>query len=144
MLPDTAHVLPSKWKDFLREIDQLLAVAVEMHCLGGFVLSALYDLPRPTGDVDYIAAMPSSSITDWRVLPAKAPPSTGSTDCIFSTSRSLMFRKTTLSGWRNYSRASSSGSASLHWKCMISFSPSWSGTAQLTWKMPNFSPGQDG
>jgi hypothetical protein len=64
MSPDTGHVLPSKWKDFLREIDQLLGVAVEIHCLGGFVLSALYDLPRPTGDVDYIAAMPSHSITE--------------------------------------------------------------------------------
>ncbi len=41
MSPDTAHVLPSKWKDFLTEIDQLLGGAVEIHCLGGFVLSAL-------------------------------------------------------------------------------------------------------
>ena len=57
MSPDTAHVLPSKRKDFLSEVDQLLGAAVEMHCLGGFVLSALYDLPQPTGDVDYIAAM---------------------------------------------------------------------------------------
>ncbi len=64
MSPDTAHVLPSEWEDFLSEVDQLLGAAVEMHCLGGFVLSALYDLPRPTGDVDYIAAMPSSSITE--------------------------------------------------------------------------------
>src|SRR5271165_5911098 len=64
MSPDSEHVLPSKWKDFLREVDQLLGVAVEMHCLGGFVLSALYELPRPTGDVDYIAAMPSSSISE--------------------------------------------------------------------------------
>jgi hypothetical protein len=64
MSRDTAQVLPFRWKDFLREVDQLLGVAVEMHCLGGFVLSALYDLPRPTGDVDYIAAMPSNSITE--------------------------------------------------------------------------------
>ncbi len=64
MSPDTAHVLPSRWKGFLREVDQLLGVAVEMHCLGGFVLSALYDLPRPTGDVDYIAAIPSNSVTE--------------------------------------------------------------------------------
>ena len=64
MSPDTAHVLPSNWKDFLREIDQHLGVAVEMHCLGGFVLSALYELPRPTGDVDDIAAIPSNSITE--------------------------------------------------------------------------------
>jgi len=64
MSPDTEHVLPSKWKDFLSEVDQFLGDAVEVHCLGGFVLSALYDLPRPTGDVDYIAAMPSSSLTE--------------------------------------------------------------------------------
>src|SRR5271169_1399194 len=64
MSPDAAHVLPSRRKDFLREIDKLLGVAVERHCFGGFVLSALYDLPRPTGDVDYIAAIPSNSITE--------------------------------------------------------------------------------
>jgi hypothetical protein len=41
MSPDTALILASKWKGFLREVDQLLGAAVEMHCLGGFVLSAL-------------------------------------------------------------------------------------------------------
>ena len=127
MSPDTAHVLPARWKDFLREVDQHLDAAVEMHCLGGFVLSALYDLPRPTGDVDYIAAMPSSSITELESIAGQ-----GSA------------QRTTQSGWRNCSRASSSGFACLRWECMISFSPSWFETAQLTWKMPSFSPGQDG
>jgi hypothetical protein len=32
--------------------------------VGGFVLSAVYDLPRPTGDLDYIAAIPSSAIPE--------------------------------------------------------------------------------
>src|SRR5271157_3545490 len=81
------------------------------------------------------------ALPNWRVLPAKAPLSTGSTDFIFSTSRSLMFQKTTPSGWRNYFRASSSGFVSLQWKCTISFSPNWFETAQLTLKMPSFSPG---
>jgi hypothetical protein len=85
------------------------------------VLSALYDLPRPTGDADYIAAMPSSSLTSYRNVPK-----------IQSVLPADGFR------------TSSSGSVSLHWKCIISFSPSWSGTAQLTSRMPGFSPGQDG
>jgi len=64
MSPDPAHVLPSKWTAFLKEVDRNLQDPVELHCLGGFVLSALYDLPRPTGDVDYIAAMPANAVTD--------------------------------------------------------------------------------
>jgi hypothetical protein len=37
---------------------------VELYCLGGFILSVSYDLPRPTAHVDYIAAMPSTAIAD--------------------------------------------------------------------------------
>jgi len=54
----------ARWKDFLLDVDELLQSAVELHCLGGFVLSLLYDLPRPSADVDYIAAMPSSAIAE--------------------------------------------------------------------------------
>jgi len=32
----------------------------------------------------------------------------------------------------------------LPWMYMISFLPSWYGTAQLTWKMLSFLPAQDG
>ena len=32
---------------------------VALHCLGGFVMTACYGLPRPTGDVDYISVRPS-------------------------------------------------------------------------------------
>jgi hypothetical protein len=64
MSPDAAHVLPSKWTAFLKEVDWALKDPVELHCLGGFVLSALYDLPRPTGDVDYIAAIPANAVTE--------------------------------------------------------------------------------
>ena len=61
---DAAPVLPIQWKAFLKDVDVLLGAAVQLHCLGGFVLSAFYGLPRPTGDVDYIAAMPSSRIAE--------------------------------------------------------------------------------
>ena len=64
MSPDHAQVLPTRWKAFLRDVDSLLRASVEHHCLGGFVLAALYGLPRPTGDVDYIAALPSNIVAD--------------------------------------------------------------------------------
>jgi len=64
MSPDEPQVLPTRWNSFLSDVDNLLRTSVELHCLGGFVLAALYGLPRPTGDVDYIAAIPSNSITE--------------------------------------------------------------------------------
>ena len=53
-------VLSERWKVFLTEVDAHLPAPVELHCLGGFVLAVCYELPRPTGDVDYIAAIPQS------------------------------------------------------------------------------------
>ena len=68
MSPDALRNPPAHWKAFLQDVDQLLQSAVELHCLGGFVLSVLYDLPRPTADVDYIAAMPSSAIAELEMI----------------------------------------------------------------------------
>ena len=45
---------PEPWLSFLRDVDCALERPVEVHCLGGFVLTILWDLPRPTGDVDFI------------------------------------------------------------------------------------------
>jgi len=53
-------VLSERWKVFLTEVDAHLPASVELHWLGGFVLTVCYELPRPTGDVDYIAAIPQS------------------------------------------------------------------------------------
>jgi len=64
MSPDQPQVLPTRWNSFLSDVDNLLRTSVELHCLGGFVLAALYGLPRPTGDVDYIAAIPSNIVAD--------------------------------------------------------------------------------
>ena len=58
MLPDPGASLGPNWKEFLREVDAYLEGPVELHCLGGFVLGAVHGLARPTGDVDYIAAIP--------------------------------------------------------------------------------------
>lgn len=60
--------LPSPWREFLDELDEALSEPVELHCIGGFVISLLYGLPRPTGDVDYISAVPRNRIEELEQL----------------------------------------------------------------------------
>lgn len=50
-----------EWGPFLRDVDQRLQEEITLHCLGGFVLRVMYDIPRHTGDLDYLEAIPSSS-----------------------------------------------------------------------------------
>jgi len=54
----TNITLPKPWPDFLNKVDAKLSQRVILHCGGGFVIGALYGLPRPTADVDYIEAVP--------------------------------------------------------------------------------------
>jgi hypothetical protein len=42
-----------EWQAFLRDIDSQLEDPVTLHCLGGFVLRVVYDIPRYTADLDY-------------------------------------------------------------------------------------------
>jgi len=49
---------PLPWSAFLDELDQALSEPIALHCIGGFVVSLLYGFPRPTGDIDYISAIP--------------------------------------------------------------------------------------
>ncbi|MGC9990122.1 MAG: DUF6036 family nucleotidyltransferase [Terriglobales bacterium] len=58
-MPDL--VLSPPWPEFLTDVDQSLSEAVELHCLGGFVLAAMYDIPRTTNDLDYISADPGNA-----------------------------------------------------------------------------------
>jgi hypothetical protein len=44
--------IPEPWHSFLADIDAALTEDVELHSLGGFVATILYDLVRPTADVD--------------------------------------------------------------------------------------------
>ena len=49
------------WLGFLQDVDRTLNQPVEVHCLGGFVLAVQWELPRPTGDVDFIEIEPSNA-----------------------------------------------------------------------------------
>jgi hypothetical protein len=51
---------PSPWKEFLAELDGMLTEPLELHCIGGFVLTFFYGLPRTTGDIDYFTAVPAN------------------------------------------------------------------------------------
>ena len=53
--------LRQPWLAFLSELDILLPCPVEIRCLGAFLLTAVYALPRFTGDLDCLAVMPSEA-----------------------------------------------------------------------------------
>jgi hypothetical protein len=49
---------PDPWHSFFAEIDKTLDQPVAVHCIGGFAISMLYGLPRPTADVDCLTVVP--------------------------------------------------------------------------------------
>lgn len=54
------RMLRSPWKEFLTELDGMLREPLELHCIGGFVFTHFYGLPRTTGDIDYYTAIPAN------------------------------------------------------------------------------------
>src|SRR6266699_1538068 len=73
-MPSATRDLPSLWQNFLSEVDRRLPEPVEVHCLGGFVVTLLYGLTRTTNDVDYIEIRPAGA---GKVLQAIAGPTSG-------------------------------------------------------------------
>lgn len=53
--------IPEPWLSFLRELDQIAESTVRMDCIGGFVVTTLYGLNRPTGDVDVLEIAPRAA-----------------------------------------------------------------------------------
>ena len=72
MRPDPSARLrrvPAKpWASFLRELDELLKAAVELHCLGGFVVTQQYGIGRETSDIDFLSAVARSREDDVEAL----------------------------------------------------------------------------
>jgi len=56
--------LPSPWLEFLSAVDHALSSKVEVHCIGGFVLTLAYGARRTTGDVDYLTVAPSDAAAE--------------------------------------------------------------------------------
>jgi len=68
MPDDVPQAPPSEptepWRSFLRELDACLSGAVELHCLGGFVVAKQYGVGRETSDIDFLAAIAESAHED--------------------------------------------------------------------------------
>jgi Nucleotidyltransferase of unknown function (DUF6036) len=63
--------LPEPWQAFFLSIDAAVTEPISLHCLGGFAAAMLYDLPRPTGDVDIFTAIPAYGISALQELAGK-------------------------------------------------------------------------
>lgn len=49
---------PKPWHSFLSDLDESLDTTARLDCIGGFVVTQLYGLARPTADVDVIELAP--------------------------------------------------------------------------------------
>jgi Nucleotidyltransferase of unknown function (DUF6036) len=65
---------PEPWRSFLRELDALLSSPVELHCLGGFVITQQYGIGRETSDIDYLALTTRSRNDDIEALAGLGSP----------------------------------------------------------------------
>jgi uncharacterized nucleotidyltransferase DUF6036 len=54
--------IPEPWASFLSQVDKSLSENVELHCLGGFVVTTLYGLARSTADVDVLPFVKRSAL----------------------------------------------------------------------------------
>ena len=64
--------LPEPWRGFLTDLDEKVKFEIALHCLGGFVVTACYGLPRPTGDLDVLVILPSDSQSALVALAGKS------------------------------------------------------------------------
>ena len=55
------EAVPEPWFSFLKELDNRVKVTVRLDCIGGFVVTMLYGLKRPTADVDVLEIAPLSA-----------------------------------------------------------------------------------
>jgi hypothetical protein len=52
---------PEPWDSFFKELDEAVDTIVRIDCIGGFVVTLLYGLERPTADVDVIELRPRAA-----------------------------------------------------------------------------------
>ena len=63
--------VPSPWNAFLDDVDRQIGSPVALHCLGGFVVAARHGLPRPTADIDVLAATPHPHLVELLTIAGK-------------------------------------------------------------------------
>jgi hypothetical protein len=53
---------PEPWRALLGEVDQAASKAIDLHCIGGFVLQVAYGLTRMTVDLDFLCVTPPGEV----------------------------------------------------------------------------------
>ena len=66
--------VPEPWVSFLKELDALVTEPVRLDCIGGFVVTMLYGLGRPTADVDVLEIAPLSAIATFASALSRTDP----------------------------------------------------------------------
>jgi hypothetical protein len=67
MPPDLAE----PWRSFLADIDTRVERDVQLHCCGGFVVTAVYGLARTTANLDVLSVVPTDQQASSRYLANK-------------------------------------------------------------------------
>jgi len=66
--PGKSDSPPEPWRSFLRELDERLTQTVELHCIGGFVVSLHYGVGRQTSDIDFLNVVPRVPADDLEAI----------------------------------------------------------------------------
>ena len=56
-----ADLIPEPWLSFFSELDKIADQPIDFHCLGGFVVTIVYGVPRSTSDVDVLMFVPKEN-----------------------------------------------------------------------------------
>ena len=59
---------PEPWRGFLEALDSSIDEPVDLHCLGGFVVSLMYGVSRETSDLDVLAARAATQLANLERL----------------------------------------------------------------------------
>jgi hypothetical protein len=59
-------LLPEPWLSFLSKLDESVSEPIDLHCLGGFVVTVVYGAERTTSDIDVLTFVPKNEA--WAVL----------------------------------------------------------------------------
>lgn len=62
------------WFSFLSDLDAQLREDVDVHCMGGFVVSQYYDCARETADLDVLGVVPVQATNQIEALAGKGSP----------------------------------------------------------------------
>ena len=59
---------PEPWRSFLLGLDASLSQRLELHCIGGFVVTQRFGISRATSDIDILPVLPAGQMTELRSL----------------------------------------------------------------------------